>query len=998
MPMDMKGPPMPIGGRAIFSICAENYLARAAVLMASAARFLPGYQQFLVLTAAAAPSAPPPAFPTGCRILTPDEMDVPRLDLRRRIYNVTELCTSIKADAFRHLFAAGFDEVLYFDPDVKLFAPPEEIDATWRDGADIALTPHVIVPGEHPDWVMRAVARSGQFNLGFLGLRRSARAQRALSWWHRQTALDCVEDPANGVFVDQKVVDFFVSLFPGCGVIRHRGYNVAYWNLHERPLSHGPDGYLVDGVPLAFFHFSGFSIFRDRMSRHTAHLANAGPPNAAVARIMREYASELVGNGELGRAQAPYTYGDIAGGRNSETLRRALRAAAGPDGGNIAADHLDRPDFLTEACPADDGIGFPAPRLMRLLAHSPTLPEELRREIARYLRAGIAERRAMIEPILVHLHHLGAVDAGCVETIADAAPPEHLAPRATRATADALAAPRRIALPEAADDVELPLLLLLVQYVRRDLARAFDLRTRKGAVALATWFLAEGTKTYPLAAETVEGIVIALDRTATAHGSILDAALVALHASPGKADDVPAEASDEDAMLAILRGDRSRHHAPLLAAIRKWIWRREAGGIPRIVRLLGTSRRVRAALFGAHPRRRVPHSAIDAALAAIGLADLASHSPTPPAGAGSEAPRRAVGSVVVGPFAGFSGVGTSAHGVRALLRYAGIGGLSVDVMAPRDTVARRLSGLNPRLLMLHVNADITLDAIVKFHDLWCRAERRAAYWYWELPEMTRRMAAASLLLDEVWVATDYVRRSVAPASTAAVRVVPPPIDPGAFRPTSAAGGSFGAGKRRYRFLGVADSRSFVARKNPDGILRAFRRAFPAGDEAAELVVKLSNGRGHGAALAEFDELARGDRRIRVVDGTLTQAEMNDLYQSADCFVSLHRAEGLGLGIVQAMMRGKPVIATGFSGPMDFLTDANSLLVPFTLAPVPPDSYPDWIGQVWAEPDETAAAVYMKELARRPDAGAAIGRRATSDARSFFAFDRIREIMRREAGI
>lgn len=306
-------------------------------------------------------------------------------------------------------------------------------------------------------------------------------------------------------------------------------------------------------------------------------------------------------------------------------------------------------------------------------------------------------------------------------------------------------------------------------------------------------------------------------------------------------------------------------------------------------------------------------------------------------------------------------MGHSAHGVVQALTAAGHTPETLDLLAPADEVERTATSL----LVLHANADLTLDAVVKFERLWRHARHRVGYWYWELAAMTRRMAAPSMLLDEIWVASEFVRSAIAPVSRCPVRICPPILRAADFAPSAAGGGSFGADRCGYRFLGVFDARSFIDRKNPEGIVRAFRNAFPEGKEPVELLLKLSNGHHNSAGLEAFRRLAAGDRRIRVLEGNFSAIEMNDLYESADCFVSLHRSEGLGLGIAQAMMMGRPVIATGYSGPMDFMTISTACLVPYRLVPVKRDAYPDWLGQEWAEPDERAAAVYMRELAGAP---------------------------------
>jgi glycosyltransferase involved in cell wall biosynthesis len=112
----------------------------------------------------------------------------------------------------------------------------------------------------------------------------------------------------------------------------------------------------------------------------------------------------------------------------------------------------------------------------------------------------------------------------------------------------------------------------------------------------------------------------------------------------------------------------------------------------------------------------------------------------------------------------------------------------------------------------------------------------------------------------------------------------------------------------------------------------------------------------------LEALIDQDPRIEIRDGHLTQDEMRGLIRSSDCYISLHRAEGLGLGLAEAMYMGKPTISTGYSGNTEFMNSANSMLVPYTLVPVPNGAYPNGKDQMWAEPDIGVAAEKMWQMA------------------------------------
>jgi glycosyltransferase involved in cell wall biosynthesis len=123
-----------------------------------------------------------------------------------------------------------------------------------------------------------------------------------------------------------------------------------------------------------------------------------------------------------------------------------------------------------------------------------------------------------------------------------------------------------------------------------------------------------------------------------------------------------------------------------------------------------------------------------------------------------------------------------------------------------------------------------------------------------------------------------------------------------------------------------------------------------------------------------------DSRIEIRDQYLTQDEMRGLIRSSDCYISLHRSEGLGLGLAEAMYLGKPTIATAYSGNLEFMNKYNSTLIPYTLVPIPRRIYPNCEGQYWAQVDIGAAAKSMQTLVLNPAQGLNLGKQATVDIR------------------
>jgi hypothetical protein len=176
-------------------------------------------------------------------------------------YSILELSTAVKPFVLRYLFEHGAETVTYFDPDIFLFSPMNEVFETLGAGASGVIIPHMLKPfpkdGERPGDL--DILQSGIYNLGFISLRRCSDTLEFLGWWSAWLETHCYSDPALGIFTDQKWINFAPIFWPSIYVLRHLGYDVAYWNLHERQLLLHGDQYRIDDYPLVFFHFSGFN-------------------------------------------------------------------------------------------------------------------------------------------------------------------------------------------------------------------------------------------------------------------------------------------------------------------------------------------------------------------------------------------------------------------------------------------------------------------------------------------------------------------------------------------------------------------------------------------------------------------------------------------------------------------------------------------------------------------------------------------------------------------
>ena len=200
----------------------------------------------------------------------------------------------------------------------------------------------------------------------------------------------------------------------------------------------------------------------------------------------------------------------------------------------------------------------------------------------------------------------------------------------------------------------------------------------------------------------------------------------------------------------------------------------------------------------------------------------------------------------------------------------------------------------------------------------------------------------------LWLPTEPIAWVPLPVSLARLQPVPRP--------------SLGLPGGCFLFLFFFDFNSYLARNNPLAVIAAFQRAFPVGDGSVDLVLKTMNGRADSDAWRQFVAVCAADPRITLLDRTLDREVVLGLVDACDAFVSLHRVEGFGRTLVEAMLLGKPVVGTDFSGNTDFLTKDTGYPVKWTRRAVAPGEYPfiEPADQAWwADPDIPDAARQLR---------------------------------------
>jgi glycosyltransferase involved in cell wall biosynthesis len=261
-------------------------------------------------------------------------------------------------------------------------------------------------------------------------------------------------------------------------------------------------------------------------------------------------------------------------------------------------------------------------------------------------------------------------------------------------------------------------------------------------------------------------------------------------------------------------------------------------------------------------------------------------------------------------------------------------------------------------------------------------------WFWEVSRFPSRFHRAFEHVDEVWVASEFVAAAIAAETSKPVRIIPVPIlEPSppllSRRELSLPDG--------FLFLFTFDHLSIFERKNPIAIVEAFSRAFAPAENAA-LVIKTINGDKDRSGSGRLRAASERVPQVHLIDGYASSDEQNALVAACDCYVSLHRSEGYGLTMADAMAHGKPVIATAYSGNLTFMNERNSFLVPFTDAVIPEGCGPYPAGERWAEPDVAAAGSVMRRVYESAEARA-VGAAARGDVLATQTLDRTASFVR-----
>jgi glycosyltransferase involved in cell wall biosynthesis len=338
---------------------------------------------------------------------------------------------------------------------------------------------------------------------------------------------------------------------------------------------------------------------------------------------------------------------------------------------------------------------------------------------------------------------------------------------------------------------------------------------------------------------------------------------------------------------------------------------------------------------------------------------------------------------IAGWFGSASGLGEGARLGYSALDDAGLAPQACDLSRafaqndlPSTIETRPLIPGGGGSLIVHINAPYLPYAMCALGRRQVAGRRIVAYWAWELPRLSEAWRPGFKFVHEIWVPSRFTQSAIAAATGLPVHVLPHPLPE---IPTpSARRQDFGLPDDALLVLNSFHLGSNFARKNPIAAITAFRRAF--GDRSDRiLVIKMTDPGNVSWARQELDAAIAGAANIRIIDRTLSSDQMTGLMALCDIVISTHRSEGFGLICAEGMRLGKPVIATGWSGNLDFMNDENSALLPYKMIAVEDrDNAFSERDQKWADPDVDAAVQWLVRLADDAELRRRMGAKAACD--------------------
>ena len=824
-----------------FTIVAKNYFSYANTLCNSIKNIHPEAEIYIVVSDKIN-SSEYGDF-TNFNVININQLNLPAFKKFCFRYDIMELSTAIKPYAFRWIFQnTNAENVIYLDPDILVLSRLDRVTEILDGGSSVVITPHItsrVDDGLHPD--ESTMLKVGVFNLGFIAISSSNSGYEVVNWWADRLEKGAVNDLSKGLFTDQKWVDLVPCLFSNVAILRDPGFNVAYWNLHERTISFENGNWCANGEPIKFFHFSGIDLKNiEKFSKHQNryNLSNIG----VLKDLYIGYTKKLIENKYQDFIKLPYGFNTSPTGLViDKQVREYFKKFHDVSGSKINDPYyFYNKDYFNEP---ESSLG------------KKTL-------ITKYMYALFIGQQEL--RLNFNLHSSSSQEGYSAYFI------------------------EKVKNTYGIDDYFIQGASSLRNKNLKFLKDHLITKIYRKMISKAFWWA------YKISPSTCK------------------------YMSNNFLSEKARERLREKLAAISFENSGSKKNNKFLKRFSD-----ESLSLKRIL--------------NKHKDEVLPIS-LEHGLTLVGY--------------------------VKGDFGVAQNLRSAAHALVSASYPIDIIEISTGDLYSEcnsDCIELIVEKSRKQIELFCVNADQTRNVsdrlVEKRHP---KSPYRVGYWFWELSNFPDEWLHAFDYVDEIWAPTQYIATTLSGLTTKPVIHMPMAVE--FSEPRSYSRRDFSLPENDFLFLFSYDFHSFASRKNPEAVLAAFLNCFKDGDDSkAGLVIKTVNSEKHQEAYIRLLEKISGNGRISVISETLSREKMYGLFNVCDSYVSLHRAEGFGLGMAEAMYLGKPVIGTAYSGNMDFMNKNNSIPISFEMVDVERDEYPFWPGQKWANPNIGEAAKAMANL-------------------------------------
>ncbi len=934
-----------------------------------------------------------PVVAATADIIPCDRLGVTQLENMALWYHASEFAAALKPAALQALFRLGYAEACYLAPDALVPAGLAEPFAALAEHS-LVVTPVITRPSADD----LAVLLSGVFDGRFLAMRNDADSAAWLQWWSERCFLHCRDNPGQGMHLDQRWLDLAPCFVAKTCIIPEILGTIA------APVADPM------APPYGFEHFHDGRPIEPAMRRWLLRAIDEGrlDPNerlaiasaffdepdetaeAAGLTLTRLMYQVWLDRPELGRVFDIFSpaglddYVDWFLRGEADIAPASLAAATAlfePASADPSLAGRRMPPWPSVARACWDG---PAASVEAWLAHDVPVQIGTHRRLLPQQAALQWEKRAdlqaayPLDTIDSFNDFVGwAITSACLENVTDAA-----------LFSTAFIAEMAAIVPASQDEVPITAAMLATRSVplRREFLNGWEQfpAERRGRLAHGMWVTFIGRKLFgwpPAMVEKLWRYFQEIGPIACGGFRFNRAALTLLDLRDDVRRGFPLDNPNGRWRFMhwlTVEGLRELHLTldEFDPRLRRFLTEPSAllpGAIEAIEMVYRARDDLQAAFDITAPAgRQALHSwaerhfsqSYDTAPLGIVDAKLSSRAPRPKPFA------RPARIGLTGHWTAISGRGEDLRAAAAALDAVGFTDyLVIDrdtmrVIRPDGTMIPAEDSVHLQVNIVLMNADTAVDDWWQLRRRGVTSERSIGFWAWELERLPPWWRHAFSFYDELWASTHFARDALAAEALRPVTLMKMAVtlrdEPSTPRDAAAT-----------RFLVMFDFGSFIARKNPQAAVAAFLQAFPTGRERVRLIIKTQGGDPASPEWQQF-RAACDHPRIDFLAATMPRSDLIALLAGCDAYVSLHRAEGFGRVLAEAMLLGKPVIATGYSGTSDFIAPDCAYVVGYSLRPVARDAYPGVDGQSWAEADIADAARFMRLVHQHPAQAREIG--------------------------